>query len=56
METEEQKKIVAFVSEHRFSKVQVALIACVCQFVSERLESDVGSLVYEYLQNLLKYL
>ena len=55
METEERKKIVALVNEHRFSKVHVALIMCLCQFVSERLESDVGSLVYEYLQHLLKY-
>ena len=52
METEEQKKIFAFLGEHRFSKLQVASIIFVCQFVSERLESDVGSSVYEYLQNL----
>ena len=52
MVTEEQKKIFTFLSEHRFSKLQIASIIIVCQFVSERLESDVGSLVYEYQQNL----
>ena len=52
METDEQKQIVALLSEHRLSKLHVALIICVRQFVSERLETDVGLLVYEYLQNL----
>ena len=48
METEEQKKISAFLSVHRFSKLGVVLMKFVFQSVPKMLGSDIGWFVCDY--------